>query len=272
MAVWELVRDAMQSARERGREWLTVGEVTREVLAIDRGVNTRTINAIVRYHCINDPSRKHSAARQYRSNPLLVTDDPTMHGKRFRLLTEDERQAFLSSPRDDLELVSYAQLMEWLADPARDLDIQVAGTAEEEAEALAAEVRGAALLEIHLQDYIFRHWNAILPDLELFQGSQGREYRTQDPSVGIIDFLCTDKNGNYVVIETKRAAPDRQAVGQVLGYVGWVRQKLCKQGQSVRGILVANEITDQLRLAAAAVPNLDLYLYEISFDIRPADA
>ncbi len=118
MAVWELVRDAMQSARERGREWLTVGEIAREVLAIDQAVNTGTINAIVRYHCINDPSKKHSPARQYRSNPLLVTDDPTMHGKRYRLLSEEERRAFLSNVRDDLETTNYSQLMQWLASPS----------------------------------------------------------------------------------------------------------------------------------------------------------
>lgn len=270
MAVWELLRDAMQAAHGRGQEWLTVGEITKEVLAIDQAVNTGTIHGTVRERCINDPSKKHYPGLAYKRNPLLITDDPTMHGKRFRLLTEDERRAFLSDPRDDLEFVSYAQLVEWLADPARGLEIQVAETGEEEEEALAAEVSGAALLEIHLQDYIFRHWKTVFPDLELFQGSEGREYRTQDPSVGIIDFLCTDKRGDYVVIETKRAVPDRQAVGQVLGYAGWVKQKLCKQGQGVRAILVANDITDQLRLAAAAVPNLDLYLYEISFDIRPA--
>lgn len=118
MAVWELVRDAMQAAHVRGREWLTVGEITREVLAIDQAVNRGTIHGYVRYLCINDPSKKHSAARQYRSNPLLVTDDPTMHGKRFRLLTEDERRAFLSNVRDDLETMSYPQLMQWLASPS----------------------------------------------------------------------------------------------------------------------------------------------------------
>ncbi len=266
MAVWELIRDAMQAAHGRGQEWLTVGEITKEVQSTDQAVKTATIHGTVRYHCINDPSKRY--APQYKTNPLFVTDDPTMHGKRFRLLTEHERSAFLSNPRDDLEFVSYTQLMEWLADPAKPLDSET----DEEEEELAPEVSGAALLEIHLQDYIFRNWQAVFPHLQLYQGPEGREYRTQDPGVGILDFLCTDKQGNFVVIETKRALPDRQAVGQVLGYVGWVKQKLCNEGQTVRGILVANEITDQLRLAAAAVPNLDLYLYEISFDIRPATA
>ncbi len=107
----------MQVAHERGREWLTAGEIIREVLAIDQAVNTGTTNAIVRYHCINDPSKKHSPGRQYRSNPLLVTDDPRMHGKSYRLLTEEERRAFLSNVRDDLETMSYSQLMQWLPSP-----------------------------------------------------------------------------------------------------------------------------------------------------------
>ena len=117
MAVWELVRDAMQSAHERGREWLTAGEITREVLTLDQAVNRGTIQAYVRYLCINDPSKKHAQAPLYRTNPLFVTDDPAMRGKRYRLLTQDERRAFLSNPRDDLDLVSYTQIMEWFASP-----------------------------------------------------------------------------------------------------------------------------------------------------------
>jgi hypothetical protein len=114
MAVWELIRDAMQSAHERGRDWLPVGEITREVHAIDQAVNRGTIHAYVRYLCINDPSKKHSAAPLYRTNPLFVTDDPTMHGKRYRLLTEDERLAFLSNPTDDLDKFTYARVVDLL--------------------------------------------------------------------------------------------------------------------------------------------------------------
>jgi hypothetical protein len=272
MAVWELIRDAMQSAHERGREWLTVGEITREVLAIDQAVNRGTIHGYVRYLCINDPSKKHSAAPLYRTNPLFVTDDPTMHGKRYRLLTEEERRVFLSNPRDDLEFVSYAQLIEWLGDPTLALEPQDIELAASEEGTLPEEIAGPALLEIHLQDYIFRNWKAIFPDLALFQGAEGREFRTQDPSVGIIDFLCTDKKGDFVVIETKRETPDRQAIGQVLGYMGWARQRLCTKGQSVRGILIANEVSDQLKLAAAVIPDLALYCYEISFNVRPAES
>ena len=110
----------------------------------------------------------------------------------------------------------------------------------------------------------------MFPQFTLYQGANGREFRTYEPTVGILDFLCTDEQGNFIVLETKRNVPDRQAIGQTLGYMGWVREKLAKEGQDVRGILVASEVTDQLRMAAAAVPNLELYVYEISFNVRPA--
>jgi len=118
MAVWELIRDAMQAAHDRGREWLTGGDVTLEVLASNPTVKKATISLQLKFHCINDPSKRNSPGRQYGSNPLFVTNDPSKHGKSYRLLTEDERRAFLSNVRDDLETMSYPQLMQWLASPS----------------------------------------------------------------------------------------------------------------------------------------------------------
>jgi RecB family endonuclease NucS len=71
------------------------------------------------------------------------------------------------------------------------------------------------------------------------------------------------------VWELIRDAMSRHAVGQILGYMGWVKQKLCQPGQDVRGILVANEADESLRMAVAAVPILEIYLYEISFQLSP---
>jgi hypothetical protein len=270
MAVWELIRDGVKSAHDRGKEWLTAGEIVREVVAANPQVNKGTINAMLRYHCINDPTKNAAPAPLYRKNPLLVTDDPTMHGKRYRLLTEEEGRAFLSNPREDLENVSYAQLMDWLQNPGTVLVPQEEGeVSPEEADAEAA-FTGVALLELHLQDYLHRNWRVVFPELDIYRGTEGREFVTSEPSVGVIDFLCTDHEGNFVVVETKRNEPDRQAVGQLLGYMGWVQRKLCPAGKSVRGILIASGMTDRLQLAVAALPNVDVYLYEISFKLQPA--
>ena len=266
----ELIVEAMEAAERDGREWLKRGEIVREVQALHPETNTGSTSADVSVYCINDPSKKHYPGLPYRKNPFLVTDDPTMHGKRYRLLTHGERDAFLAHPRDDLELVSYAQLIDWLRNPQTDLVIDdfdeepAAGTDSEDVDGIS----GVALLEIHLQDYLFRNWDKVFPDLRLYDGTAGREYVTSDPNVGTLDFLCTDSEGNFVVIETKRDVPDRQAVGQILGYMGWVEQKLCPDDRAVRGLLIAGDASDRLRMAVSAVPNLDLRIYEITFDLR----
>ena len=267
MAVWELVRDTMLEANMAGQEWLNIGQITHGILAKEPTTNRGTIHGTVRYHCINDPSKKHSPGLQYKTNPLFVTDSPTMRGKRYRLLTEGERSAFLAQPRDDLESVTYMRVAEWL----QDTSVPIGGDAEEEPIDESSEpdaVPGLALLELHLQDYIHRHWASLFPELSLYRGDEGREFRTSDPGVGIVDFLCTDKNGNFLVIETKRDIPDRRAVGQILGYMGWVNEKLCHAGQTVKGMLIAGQISEELRLAVRPVPGLELRKYELSFTIE----
>ena len=78
MAVWEIIRDAMENARDGGRDWLTVGEITKRVLTVEPSTNKGTVHAQVRYNCINDPSKKHSPSPLYRTNPLFITDGPTV--------------------------------------------------------------------------------------------------------------------------------------------------------------------------------------------------
>ena len=120
-------------------------------------------------------------------------------------------------------------------------------------EAHGDELGGVALLEMHLQDYLFRNWRQHFPHLDLYDGTRGREFVTTDPGVGTIDFLCTDREGDFIVIETKRNLPDRRAIGQILGYMGWVQTRLAEE-RRVSGILIAGSGSDALRMAIAAVP------------------
>jgi hypothetical protein len=50
--------------------------------------------------------------------------------------------------------------------------------------------------------------------------------------------------------------------------MGWVKQNM-EPTQPVRGIIVANDISADLRLASAEIPNVKLIEYEISFRLRP---
>lgn len=270
MAVWELVRDAADQLRRAGEEWMTTGEIAAAAAELDPSVNLGTVRNQVRFHCINDRTKQYEPSQPYKRRPLFVTDDPTMHGKRYRFLTDAEKTTFLSNIRDDLETVSYAQFLDWLDQPTKDLVPQSPGDAEDLLDE-RDELTGLALLEIHLQDYLHRNWKTVFPELVLYQGNTGREFRTSDPSVGILDFLCQDSQGTFVVVETKKDMADRKAIGQILAYMGWVQEKLCSGNQQVRGILIASQGSDQLRYGVKAVPNLQLIHYEIGFKLTPAD-
>lgn len=70
--------------------------------------------------------------------------------------------------------------------------------------------------------------------------------------IGRSDLICTDEAGDLVVLELKRAMGSDEVVGQVLRYVGWVRENIAEDGQRVRGCIVAGDYDEGLRLAASA--------------------
>jgi RecB family endonuclease NucS len=83
-----------------------------------------------------------------------------------------------------------------------------------------------------------------------------------------INILALDRHGRYVVIELKVSRGYDRVVGQLLRYMGWVEQNM-ETSQPARGIIVANEITADLKLACSRVPDVRLIEYEISFKLRP---
>lgn len=120
--------------------------------------------------------------------------------------------------------------------------------------------------EKDLQNYLVKNLSLIEPGLKLYddEGMTGVQY----PVGGrFIDILAVDKDGKFVVIELKVSRGYDRVVGQLLRYMGWV-QKNIEAAKHVRGIIVANEITDDLKLACSRVADVKLVEYEISFKLR----
>ena len=74
-------------------------------------------------------------------------------------------------------------------------------------------------------------------------------------------------DGAFVVIELKVSRGHDRTVGQLLRYMAWVRDNLSK-GASVRGMIVANEISEDLKLASSMVSAIQLVEYKISFSLK----
>jgi hypothetical protein len=85
-------------------------------------------------------------------------------------------------------------------------------------------------------------------------------------STGRIDILASDAAGDLIVIELKPGTADRDAIGQILSYMGALRAEGAKQ--TIKGILVAGDFTSRAVAAAGAVPNVQLQKYGFSFSFQ----
>jgi len=78
---------------------------------------------------------------------------------------------------------------------------------------------------------------------------------------GFIDITAEDTSGRTVVIELKTGEARREAVGQILAYMG----DMTDTNVSVRGILVAGSFSTSAVSASRAIPNLQLQRYQYRF-------
>lgn len=86
---------------------------------------------------------------------------------------------------------------------------------------------------------------------------------------GFIDITARDATGTIVVIELKAGRAGRDAVGQVLSYMGDIATE---EGGKVRGILVASDFDGKAKAAARMVPNLILRRYSVKFTFSDGHA
>lgn len=121
-------------------------------------------------------------------------------------------------------------------------------------------------LESHLEDFLVQNWEhtELGQQLNIFQQDGeivGQQFETD---TGKIDILAETKDGKeLVVIELKRGRVSDVVVGQILRYMGYVRE--LDETKEVRGIIIGTEDGPALRRALSMVNNVEFYKYEVSF-------
>ena len=112
-----------------------------------------------------------------------------------------------------------------------------------------------------------------LGSLSLYQGIQGIEFDTKE--VGRIDLLCTDQQGNFVVMELKKDRSGDKVVGQIQRYMGWVKEHLAGD-KDVRGVIVLRKHEDDfdadkqllyINYAIKTNPNICVKFYKMSLSL-----
>ena len=124
--------------------------------------------------------------------------------------------------------------------------------------------------EKDLQNYLSKNLHTIESGLKLYEDESisGIEFPVGNR---FIDILALDTDNNYVIIELKVSKGYDRVVGQLLRYIAWIKNNQADEGQSVRGIIIAREISEDLKLACSEISNIVLYEYELSVSVNKID-
>jgi len=150
----------------------------------------------------------------------------------------------------------------------------VAGTilvADGVAESESVEDPIAFAMERHLEDFLVENWSQteLGREYEVYvdDGERiGKQYPTDS---GPIDILAISKDKRkLLIVELKRGRASDVVVGQILRYMGYVKEQLAEDGQEVRGVIIALDHDQRLRRALSLVSAVDFYQYEVSFKLH----
>ena len=129
-------------------------------------------------------------------------------------------------------------------------------------------------MEAHLEEFLVRNWSQteLGRSYDIYE-EDGEMVGRQYPSdTGPMDILAISKDRKeLLVVELKRGRASDAVVGQILRYMGYVKNDLAEDGQSVRGVIIALE--DDLRLsnALSMTQGIDFYRYQVSFRLQKGD-
>ncbi len=195
--------------------------------------------------------------KRYNSIKQLVIDETISHGKipSFEVLTRLVLEYFPNSKWKESHYNWYRSQIKTgkieLTELAERSELPESETGEDQ-----SVTEFAVSIEKDLQVYLSNR----LTDIEEGLTLVSREYKTE---AGLIDLLCKDKNGDYLIIETKAGVGKDGALGQLLGYIGALKDTGIRE--NIRGMLVASGFEQRVVYACKVLGNVTLVKYNLSF-------
>lgn len=128
----------------------------------------------------------------------------------------------------------------------------------------------AFAMEKHLEDFLVKNWaqTELAQHFKIYEEDGdlvGQQYATD---AGPIDILAVSKDGQrLLVVELKRGRASDVVVGQILRYMGYVKEQIAEPHQTVEGAIIALDDDQKLRWALQMVPSVSFYRYQVSFKL-----
>lgn len=126
-------------------------------------------------------------------------------------------------------------------------------------------------LEKHLEDFLVQNWKQteLGKQFDIYQ-EDGELVGQQYPSdTGPIDILAVSKDKQILlVVELKKGRVSDVVVGQIQRYMGYVKDELAEDGQTVRGIIIGLDDDLKIRRALSVTQNIDFFRYQVSFKLH----
>lgn len=126
-------------------------------------------------------------------------------------------------------------------------------------------------LEKHLEDFLVQNWHhtELGRHYDIYE-EDGEIVGQQYPSdTGPIDILAISKDKkDILVVELKKGRVSDIVVGQIQRYMGYVKDELAEDGQTVHGAIIAFEDDIKIHRALSVATNIDFYTYKISFKLE----
>jgi len=125
-------------------------------------------------------------------------------------------------------------------------------------------------LEKHLEDFLVANWKSteLSKNYDIYEDEGeivGQQYMTD---TGPIDILAISKDRReLLVIELKKGRVSDVVVGQIQRYMGYAKEELCEEGQSVKGLIIGLEDDNKLRRALSVTTGIDFYRYIVDFKL-----
>lgn len=206
-------------------------------------IKQATVNAHLVLMSTNAPSRVHHNPRDNGADDLLFQIGPS----NFRIYVKD-----LDPPP------IYKQDSDIIADDDADSEDEETKETHEFA------------YEKDLKNFLANNLSVIRSSLDVYQ--DGNISGIEFPVGGrYIDILAVENGKDLVVIELKVSKGYDRTLGQILRYMAWIEKNLAEPGQSVKGMIIARNISEDLRLATSRVRDVELFEYDLSISLNRID-